>query len=483
MPHLIDGRAASRGITLVFVATLLLPLSGCISTDSAPDRRLAIDLAEDHLAQPGGIDAIETDPTLPPEIWNGETPLTSDIAVQVAMARDTGIRRTLAAVEVARADLAQADRAPNPMIQAALGVPLDGMAGAPAMAVVAQQLTWLWTRPCRLDATDAELQASILEAAWTIVSLDAEVRRAHAAAIVATARVDVDREFAETTGRLEFTVAHLFDAGEASRIDLDRIRVEAAEAAVASDASDDMARIARLDLLAAMGLPRYDTDFEVSAEMTDTDEIPTELRVIELAATARLDVAAAGCRVLAAESRSGLAGLRRLPEVGATLGWNRNFRKRDALMPGIAVRLPIFDDGLPAIAAADGRLHDAVLTHLESRRKAIVEARRSRDRLILAEARRRGHEERVLGPAKSAENLASTAYTEGVVDLTVVLLAQQQRIKAQRHTLDFRLEEAIARVDLVQRVGGSLSLDPVVPVVPRFDERLAADDSPRENVR
>ena len=89
----------------------------------------------------------------------------------------------------------------------------------------------------------------------------------------------------------------------------------------------------------------------------------------------------------------------------------------------------------------------------------------------------------MVGPAKSAENLASTAYAEGVVDLTVVLLAQQRRIKAQRHTLDFRLEEAIARIDLVQQVGGSLSLEPVVPAVPRFDERLAADDSPRENVR
>ena len=486
MSNFTNGRPAKNGIALVSAATLLFLGSGCISTDSASDRRLAIDLAGEHVAPGGGIDAIEADPTFPPETWNGETPLTSATAVRVAMARDTSVRRTLAAVDIARADLAQADRAPNPMIEAALGVPLDGMTGAPAMAMVAQQLTWLWTRPYRVDATDAELQAKIMEAAWSIVALDARVRRVHAAAIVAASRVDVDREFAEATSRLKFVVASLFDAGEASRIDLDRVRVEAAEAAVAAEASDNQARITRLDLLAAMGLPRHEAGFDVAMEPTDADataDIPTEIRVIELAATARLDVAAAGCRVLAAESRSGLAGLRRLPEVSATLGWNRNFGERDALMPGIAVRLPIFDDGLPAIAAADGRLHDAVLAHLESRRQAIADARRSRDQLILAQVRRRGHEQSVLGPAKSAENLASTAYAEGVVDLTVVLLAQKRRINAQRHILDFRLEELIARIDLVQQVGGSLSLDPVIPVVPRFDERLAAEDPPRENVQ
>lgn len=486
MPDPTDSHPALRGLATVSTATLVFALAGCLSPDSTPDRRFAVDLASDRIESHADLDALQSDPTSDPEAWNGQSPLTSGVAVQVAMSRDAGVRRTLAAIDVARADLAQADRAPNPMVEAAFGIPLDGMTGAPAMAMAAQQLTWLWTRPYRLDAADAELQASVLDAAWSIVTLDAKVRSAHATAIVAAARVDVDQEYAEATGRLEFVVSRLFDAGEASRIDLDRIRVEAAEAAVAADASDDVARLARLDLLVVMGLPGHHAGFDVVSEDADgewTTGIPAEDRVIELAATARLDVAAAGCRILAAESRAGLAGLRRLPEVSATLGWNRSFQRRDAMMPGLAVRLPIFDDGLPAIAAADGRLHDAVLAHLESRREAIAEARRSRDRLVIAEVRRRGYEEHVLEPAGSAENLASTAYAEGVVDLTVVLLAQQRRIQAERRTLDYRLEEAKARIHLVQQVGGSLELDPVVPVVPPFDERLAADDSSSEHVR
>lgn len=408
----------------------------------------------------------------------------ADLAVRVAMSRDTGLRRALADVAVARAELAQADRAPNPMVELALGFPIDGMSGGPAMAAVAQQLTWLWTRPTRLDAADAELKSEILDAGWSIVETDARVRRAHAAAAIAFDRIAVEEAYAAATRNLERLVAGLVEAGEASRIDLDRIRVEAAEAAVAAESSHIAARRARLVLLAEIGLPGGSDEFEVSSTLEGTTSpIPEEELVVDLAATARLDVAAAGCRVVAAEARVGLADLRRLPEVGAGLAWNRTFSQRRGIVPGVQASIPIFDDGLPAIAAADAGLHRVVLAHLEIRRRAVANARLARTRLVLARDRRVGYEERVLEPAASAERLASSAYAEGVVDLTVVLLAQQRRIQAERRVLDQRLAEADAWIELLLGVGGSFDLTPMVPTIPDHDERVALEQPRSQEIR
>ncbi len=484
MSHPTPDRRPLRVITVAILLALAAAPIGCISTDATSDRDLALDLAETRLGRPDAIAGTLRDPEAPSPDWNGRDPLDADLAVRVALSRDAGVRRTLAQVARARAELAQADRAPNPTAQLALGVSIDGLGGAPAMAAIAQQLTWLWTRPTRLEAADAALKSEIMDAAWSIVETDAAVRRAHVAARIAFERIGIDEEYAQATRNLQSLVEGLVDAGEASRIDLDRIRVEASEAAVAAEASRLAAREARIRLLARMGVPAASFEFEVvgfSAETAST--VPAEERVIDLAATARLDVAASGCRVLAAEARVGLAEFRRLPEVGAGLAWNRSFTYRQGVSPGVQATIPVFDDGLPAIAAADARLHDAMLAHLQLRRRAIAAARLARTRVELDGGRRRGYEQTVLEPAVSAERLASAAYAEGVVDLTVVLLAQQRRIQAERRLLDYRLREAEARIDLNLQVGGSLELPPVIPAVPDHDARIALQNSPNTEIR
>ena len=55
-------------------------------------------------------------------------------------------------------------------------------------------------------------------------------------------------------------------------------------------------------------------------------------------------------------------------------------------------------------------------------------------------------------------------------------IAQRRRIEAERRTLQFRLDEALAFVDLEVAVGGSLELAPEPPVVPSTTDRLARRD-------
>ena len=442
--------------------------TACISTDASKDRQQAISISLDRLDRPELASALDDAPDGEPLPWPPETPVAADDAVSIAMSRDAAVRRSLVAIDKARAELAQADRAPNPMIELMIGFPIDGISGAPAMGMAVQQLTWLWTRPHRLAAADADRQATMLSAGRTVISLDAKVRRRHANAVNAKRRAELDHEYAISTAGFLRILEALFDVGEASRIDVDRMLVESNHARVSAEASMSTARLARLELLSAMGIPDADPDFEVVGATTDVDALPSEELVIDLAATGRLDVAASGFRVLAMEARHGLSETKRLPEVKAALGWNRSYMGRESLLPGGMVTVPVFDDGTPAIASAEADLRNAALTLLGVRRTAITEARSARERLIRATGRRQGYDLTILEPAERAERLARTAYEEGVIDLTVVLMAQRRRIEADRHSLTYHLEELTANIDLLESVGGSLET-PIEP--PAFTDR------------
>ena len=456
--------ATSRVALAVFALILTALSNGCLSTSAVEDRRTAVDLADDRVAIVAETD-LETDPEAALDGDPLAAPLTADAAVRIALRRDPQVRAALARVDEARARLAQTDRAPNPMIDLGLGIPIDGLSGAPAVAMLAQQVTWLWTRPDRLDAADARRRAAMLDAAASIVTLDATVRRAHADAVVADRLADVAEELAGTAAAAWRLRVRLNEEGEASRIELDAAVLEANRLALDVPATREHARRTRLDLLAAIGLPEADPDLlRLADEPPATESIPDDTTIIDLAATARFDVAAAGCRVEAAHADAALAGLERLPDVSATLMWNRNFAGRDALLPGARVTLPILDDGGPAVAAAAAAWKLAVLAALDVRRGAIAEARVARSRLERAAALVEGTRESVLEPARRAERLAEARHREGVDDADAMLVARTMRLLAERRLLEHELDAATARIDLIEAVGGDLEAGPWRPL-------------------
>jgi outer membrane protein, heavy metal efflux system len=469
---------------LLLLSGFALTASGCISNDPASDRSNVDALVRPRLGERVDLDSVKASPVSPPSVWNGLEPLDADTAVRVAFQRDAGIRASLAELDLARAELAQADLPPNPAMDFAIGIAVDGVSGAPAIVGVTQQLTWIWTRPDRVDARDADRRAMILLAAASMIRLDAEVRRAHAAAIAAEATHLLDGAHAEATRRTVDAVTRVFEAGEASRIDLDRARLNAAESAATADASRRTARQMKLAVLASIGCPDGSTDFELSGSLvTSRESIPDEQRIVELTRATRLDVAAARMRVLAAEAECRLAGSKRLPEVGVGAAWNKNFGDRQAVLPGAKITLPILDDGSAAIAAAHARLDRAQLELLSVRRRAVGEVRLSREAFLRSDQQRIAYADTVLTPATEAEVLAEAAYREGVIDLTVLLLAQQQRITAERRLVNFQLAAIADRISLEEQVGGSFDIPAMPPKVPDIDQTTATTDAPKTAAR
>lgn len=455
MRRLRASRARSNPcIPVLAVAPLLL--AGCIAPTSATDTDEVADLGGDRVA---GVtsDALTADPARSASSWPDDGRLDADTAVLVAIERDPAIRRAIEQVAIARARLATEDRAPNPMIEFGIGVPVDGLSGAPAIAMFAQQISWLWTRGPRLDAATARHRAAILDAASAVVALDQRVRRRHAEALAADRIAGIASETAGTAATAWRLVDTRAREGEATRTETETALMIANEAAIEVPAARTAARAARVALLAAVGDPAGDPDAIVLVAGPESESpMPDDDDVIQQAATARYDIAAATCRLDAAGADAELAGLRRVPDVSATLMWNRNFVGREALLPGARITLPIFDDGRPAQAAAAAAWRDTALALLETRRDAIAEARLALDAWRRASGLAAGFEVSVLGPARAAESLEAAAEATGSAEPDGVLEARIRRLRAEHRVVEHRLAAELARLDLTRAVGGVL---------------------------
>ena len=450
-------------------SALLLALASaipaCTSLDPTPDFQQAGAIAEPRL-EPGielaGV--LEQRPEDAPSCWDGETPLDTQVAVRAAFQRDVSIRIAMEEVALRRAELAQADRAPNPVVNVGVGFAIDGMSGAPALVEVLQQLSWLWKRPHMVDAADARRRQAILTAAQRAVDLSANVRTAHAIALEAQRRVELDIHYSQTTQGTLDLVRRIAEVGEQSQIDVDRALLQHAEAHAALQSSRRSLRSAKLSLLGAMGMPEHDTDWTLAGEFDTSTPVPEENELIERAHTVRLDVAVATEGISAAMAESELAGTRRYPDLGVGLGWRESFSGRRGLVPGASISLPFFDDGSPALAGAEANLRIAILNLLRVQRSAIEETRSNLEAWQRSRQQASLYQETVMQPAIEAQELSSLAYGEGVIDLTVLLLAQRNRIEAERRMLGFQAAATTDLVALERSVGGSFDIPLDAPI-------------------
>ena len=450
----------TQGLSVLAVFT---GLTACTSLDPKPDFDRAREIASPRLNTDIDLEsALSRNPNELPSSWDGTAPLDINTAVLIAFERDTMIRRAMEEIAIRRADLVQSELAPNPVVNFGVGIAVDGMSGAPAIVQVLQQLSWLWKRPHMIDATNAQRRRAILAAADRATILSTDVRTAHASTLEAQSRVELDKKYSDITSQTIDVVERIAEAGESSRIDIDRALLEHSEAYAALIASRSWLKQTKLAMLEAIGIPAFTTDWVVHGEFDLSTDVPSEEEIIQRARTVRLDVAMASEDIESALADSKLAGTRRIPEVAISLGWQQSFSLRRAVVPGGSVSLPIFDDGSPAIAAADSEVHIAILNLLQVRRNAVSEARTNLEIWRRSEQQASLYQKTVIRPALEAQQLSAQAYEEGEIDLTVLLLSQRKLIQAQRSLLQYQAAATTNLFALELSVGGSFEL-PVQP--------------------
>ncbi len=393
---------------------------------------------------------------MPSAAWNGRDPLHADASLAVAIQNSPTLRIALSKIAERRADFVQAGLPPNPSIGLGIGIAVDGLAGAPALVQGLQAITWLWTRPDRMAAADADLQFAVLAAAEQTVALAAKVGTAHASLLAAQQMQSLDSEHLEVASTTLQLISSRHAAGEAAFLDVDRAEVDVQTATNAIIASTRRTEQAKLALLEVMGWPGHMLDWS-AAEPTAAVTPPTDSdqSLLELAAAQHLELSAQEAIIRRQVANRSLADTKRLPEVQFTFGWRRNAADRQSVMPGAQITIPILDDGSPARAKANAQIEQARLSWIETANRIEYEIRNTASKWREAAAQSRTTSDHLLPAAAAALRRSQSAYSEGVVDLTVLLLAQEHHIAAERTLVAQRLKEATALIELRHAVGGT----------------------------
>ena len=396
------------------------------------------------------IDSVTTPRGLP------SGPLALDSAIRLALLRSPHVRVALTDVGLAAADLWQASRVPNPVLDLLRGFAQGGGPGVWNVGIGFSIVSALQT-PLRRRIAASEMRGAEARVANAVYGAMIDVQRAY-----------FDVQHAQQTLALERAVA----TGLAASADVAKALRSAgnvAELNVASEEAMSMQSVAdvveaevalgvvRAELGRLLGAGVADTGWTIDGRLPDPAPGGVALAIVDsLALARRLDVAAARERALASAAALGLSARFRFLADG-TLGafWER---EPDGRFVGgsVSVPIPVFDGGGAPVARARATLqqrsaeHDALVVNAHAEVRAGVArmegARRRAEQLRTAvlPARRR-----VLQESQLQVNAMS-------LPVFALLQARQAEIESGRMYIDALRDYWVARAELERAAGGPL---------------------------
>jgi len=357
------------------------------------------------------------------------------------------------------AEYRQAGRLPNPE----LAITLENVAGdgtyqdsdaAEFTVELSQPIELGGKRRLRREAAELDRQLAANQQLQARTEVLATTRQRYVGVLAAQEGLALAREQMELAEKSLAAAEERFKAGKAPHVDRLRLHGEYRMVRLALTQAERTLATARQTLSACWNAATLDFDL-VTGELARLPDLPA-LSEIEAAleqtpeATSRR-VATTLSSVALEQARAG-----RIPDPSLTIGW-RQFRESDeqALTFGIAIPLPLFDQGQDAVAAAGSRLNSTQAREVGARREALIQLRAAWQ--TLADAR---SEAEVLGsqvvPA-AAEGFAATefGYQAGKFGLIELLDAQRALFQIRQRQLAAQTASQLAAIELQRLLGGA----------------------------
>lgn len=261
---------------------------------------------------------------------------------------------------------------------------------------------------------------------YEIARLDVitEVSQAFAGTLAAQERLVQTRELLQLADALFVAVAEQVDAGEISRVELERVTVERARARIAARQAEEQLLAARQRLAAALG----ETDLSVTnvqGELEDVRDTPSMTALTPLLER-NPELARYADLRRQREAQVDLERARLIPDPTVSGGVQRFGATGDrAVTFGISVPLPLFDRNRDGIEAARNRLNqvDPSQRNAEVQLTAALEA--AYRNLAANYAEVIALREEVLPAAEAAFGTFEEGYRLGEFDLLSVIDAQR----------------------------------------------------------
>ncbi len=383
----------------------------------------------------------------------GAVPL--EDAMETALTCHPELRLGRARVAEARGRLRGAETLPyNP--QLSVGAARREGGGAVSLdleASLSQQLQIAGQRGRRIAAARRALEAAEARLVRRRRLVLARVHQTYASALAASRLVQIARRDRDLAARLHEVARRRFEAGSATRLDLNTARAELgrAEAALAeAEARDEVARAAFAE---AMGLLPSSAWRPAGALIEQLPAPPPLSRALEQASERRADLLALRAEARAARARLRLARARGWPDV--TLGvFVAREEGSDTIVGGsLSVPIPLFqrNQGGVAVARAGIERAEAAARRGEQamRREVLAADARFRTRSQAAERLRA----LVMGSMEENVRLLERAVEAGSLGWAEVTMLRRSLVEAQRQWVGAELGRHLAWIELMIAAG------------------------------
>ncbi len=428
----------ARTPSVLILAALSLTVAvmvstGCASTNGAPTIG-DIDTAIRARSPQAALRLTSTSQT-PPDVTLADG-VTQEEAVAIALWKSPSFQATLVDLGFAQADLVDAGLLRNPILS--LLFPL----GPKQLEFTLQYPVDMFVqRPARVAAAKLNVQAVGERLVWDGLSLIAQVRSAHADAVVADRRLLLANENATLTRRLAGIADARLRAGDISDLDARAPRSDALRAELVQRAAQHDRDVARLTLAGLLGLNEGPDRFEPkpSAAYDAAPCVVDDARLNDALAS-RPDVRAAELGIEVATARARWERSRVLALIGV-LDANGKGDEGFEMGPGINVDLPLFNRNQGAKARGTAQIERASQLYATVRMQVVTEVRSAGVRVTQSQQALAAWTRDIVPSLEIEQRQAEGAYKAGEIPLLNVL-------DVGRRLIDGRMQQLNAEADL-----------------------------------
>lgn len=406
----------------------------------------------------------------PSEAWDGRSDLTAEAAVRCALENNRVLRRTLAELDRRRALVQDAHLPPNPSLSAAIGAPI-GMGSVPVLAMLGQQVDWLWRRDAVVGEADASLRTMLLEAASTVVATVVEARAAYVDAASAAELRALAGKDADVAARVLAAEEAAFRAGEARGTAVNQARMNAGEASNRVMEAQLALVAARTRLLEAIGRGDAPVDGWNTADATASAALRAagieppafaedEEALRQLVREQRLDLRAARARTEGVEARVRLATAGRLPTLILGAGYEQDMEGDRSVMFEAQSALPVLNTGAYRLDAAVAELEMSRIEEDRLWQRAVIDARRALAAIAAAEHHAAVLREVTLGGYESNRRILAEGVAAGETNALELWRSEHQENHVRIQIARAERDRALAALGLERSLAGA-RLSPV----------------------
>lgn len=342
---------------------------------------------------------------------------------------------------------------PNPILDLIVRFPAGG--GSPQIeAGISAGLLSVLQRPRRTSAADDRLRSAVMEA--VVVSLDvaADCQVQYVAVqaldelepLLRERRVLLERSIDLARSRFEF--------GEVARLDVITLEARAVELELEISRSEADRGAARIGLARRIGQPSDGATWTLDAFAALPEVVEDEFRWIALALERRPELQARRFELAALGDDRSAIGSTVLE--GSNIGLDAQRDNGWSVGPAVSVPLPLFDTGRARKDRADAAIitarHGLVMAQravVEDVRRAYTSYRSARSDLLRVRSE-------LLPLQRLRRAQVEALYDAKEVDLTSVLLAEQDLRAAETASIQLEQQAAVSLLRLQRAVGGAV---------------------------